>query len=546
MAIVGGVGLPLEVLEVLDLAPFGLVEQVERAQDGEVARLLGDERFVARDRGGAIVELAGGELGGFALEQEGVFAAGGGELVEDAHDVGPALLLAGELEAHLGRQRRDRGELREHVGPAVGAGGHARELVPVGLRRIFAVGGEERGERARGVVGLVLEHARELEEHLAAAAGLGLDVDAGEGELEQTVEVALLAQLDGEAVEARDGVLARRLRGVEREPAVGVVVLGQLFRGGGERGLDGGDEVVGAELEHAQAPGGVELFALELADAGEERIVLALARGHAGEEALGDERELDVSGVEADEHEGARAPQLGERGAQLAVGERGLQRLVRPHQRLGARGAAEELEHERQLAVGAQGGAVARGEQRRGHFVAHESALEPVVAARGDDAAEGQGAEAHGDVGRLGAVAERRAQRRGEAIAEAARDEAGGGERARLQDRPHLAHVLRRQRGDEAGEHVADGERGGAEARAGDEDAAAGAEQLDERRELGHRRAAASRARRRRFRRARASIRRGATRAPAWGPRRWRCRGGRSPRRCRRGTTARLRTTARR
>ncbi len=229
VAVVGGVGLPLEVLEIFDLAPLGLVEQVERAQDGEVARRLGDERLVARDGGDAIVELARRQLGGLALQRRRVFGVRRGELVERAHDVGPALLLAREREAEARRQRRERAELAGDLGPAVGGVGDALELVPVGLRRILAIGGEQRGERARRVVGLVLEHARELDEHLAALARLGLDVDAGQRQLEQAVEVALLAQLDGEPVEALDGVLARRLRGVEREPAGGVVVLGQLL-----------------------------------------------------------------------------------------------------------------------------------------------------------------------------------------------------------------------------------------------------------------------------------------------------------------------------
>ena len=267
------------------------------------------------------------------------------------------------------------------------------------------------------------------------------------------------------------------------EPAAGVVVLGELL-GARQLLLDGDDEALGRHLEHAQLPRRVELVALEGADARQQRIVLDLAWRHAGEEALGQKRELDITGVEADEDERARAPQFGDRRAQFAVGERRLQRLVRPQQRLGTRRMAEELEHERQLAVRAQRRAVARGEQRRRDLVTHERALEPIVGARGHDAAERQRAETKRHLGHLAAVAGRRRQRRREAIAEPARDEAGGREWTRLQHRPDFAHVVRRQRGDEAREHVANGERAIADARPGAEDRAAGAQHLDERQKL--------------------------------------------------------------
>ena len=153
-------------------------------------------------------------------------------------------------------------------------------------------------------------------------------------------------------------------------------------------------KALGRRVDHAQLPRRVQLVALDGADAGQHRVVLGVARRDAGEEALGQKLQLDVGGVEADEHEGARAPQLLQRRAQLAVGERRLQRLVRPQQRLRARRIAEQLPHERQLAVRAQRGAVARREQRRRDLVTHERAIEPVVAARGDHAAERQRAEA--------------------------------------------------------------------------------------------------------------------------------------------------------
>ena len=485
VAIVGGVGLALQVREVLDLSPLGLVEQIERAQHRQIARRLGDERFVARDGAGAIVELARAQLGRLATQRRRVLGARARLLVEHADDVGPALELAGELLAHLRRQRRQRAQLGGDLVPGAGAIGEARQRVPVGLARIFAVGGEQRGERARGVVGLVLEHARQLHQDLATPARLRLDVDASQGQLEQSVEVAALAQRDGDGVEPLDGVLARRLRRVQGEPAGGVVVLGQLLLDGGERLLHGGDEGLGRQVDDAQLPRRVQLVALDGADARQERKVLGLSGRDAGEEALGQKLQLHVAGVEADEDEAARAPQLAERGAQLAVGERGLQRLVRPQERLRPRRAAEQLEHEGQLAVGAQGRAIAGGERRRRDLVAYQRPVEPVVAARGDDAAERQRAQAGDDLGQL--ATQRCAQRRGEAIAQPSRDEAGGGERTRLQHGTHLAHVVGRQRRDQARQDVAQRSRRAAEARSGTQHAAAGAQQLDQRRQLGDR-----------------------------------------------------------
>src|SRR5205823_4680657 len=83
-----------------------------------------------------------------------------------------------------------------------------------------------------------------------------------------------------------------------------------------------------------------------------------------------------------------------------------------------------------------------------------------------------------GHVGDGAAVTGGGAEDGGEAIAETAHDEAGGRERARLQDRPDFGDVVGGEGGDEAGEDVADGQRRLAQARAGDEDGAAGLQEL--------------------------------------------------------------------
>ena len=151
--------------------------------------------------------------------------------------------------------------------------------------------------------------------------------------------------------------------------------------------------------------------------------------------------EIGIAPVEADEQEAARAIEIVRDRAIAAVGERRLQILGRPHDRVGARRIAERLEDEAQLAVVLERLVIARRVDARHHAVLGERALERVVVRRGHDGAERQLAEEADGLGQLRERRRRLLQLVGEAIAEPAAHEAGGRER-----RDCRALVARRRR----------------------------------------------------------------------------------------------------
>ncbi len=83
-----------------------------------------------------------------------------------------------------------RGQLGGELGPIVRDRGQTLQVAPGGARRHFAVGRQERGERARRIVVLMLERRGQLAQPLPAPLRIGLGIDARQLLLELRRQVA--------------------------------------------------------------------------------------------------------------------------------------------------------------------------------------------------------------------------------------------------------------------------------------------------------------------------------------------------------------------
>src|SRR5262249_25498072 len=93
-----GLGLPPERLDVFLVLALGLIEPLERAQRGKVARIVGRQRFVAGDRLLLVVEALGEQRGRFGLERARLLARRvAGALVENGGQLAPLAVAAMEL-----------------------------------------------------------------------------------------------------------------------------------------------------------------------------------------------------------------------------------------------------------------------------------------------------------------------------------------------------------------------------------------------------------------------------------------------------------------
>ena len=155
-----------------------------------------------------------------------------------------------------------------------------------------------------------------------------------------------------------------------------------------------------------------------------------------GEDALEEELEVGVFGLEADEEEAPLGEQLVGEQAEAPVGQGRLHVGGAEQEGVAPGGLAERLEDQPLVADEDAGfvGVVRRDERRRGIAGARPGALEGVAPAGGHDGAEGQGGEQRdGLVG--GAVrrhGEEVLQDQGEPLAHPAADVPGGQEGLRL------------------------------------------------------------------------------------------------------------------